>query len=135
MFYKKIVLLLFATSFSSVFAGQKARENPFVPVKIHVAAAPSILPVRHHEKQVLENYPLNQLDYVGRLTQKGRKWGLVKDKFGEVHPVRIGDFIGEKQGKVVAIDARNIALVELIRVPGAYTKRVAFLSMKNAEEA
>lgn len=62
----------------------------------------------------LEAYELERLRLVGSLTISGQTYGLIRAPDGEVHRVRPGDHLGRSHGRVVAITATALQLMELV---------------------
>ena len=67
-----------------------------------------------HPKEKLENYALDSLKMVGTLGAGANMEALVKDPDGAVNRVHIGNYLGQNNGKVTAISAGRIDLLELI---------------------
>ncbi len=67
-----------------------------------------------HPKEKLENYPLDSLKMVGTLGAGGSMEALVKDPDGAVNRVHVGNYLGQNNGKVAAISANRIDLMELV---------------------
>ena len=67
-----------------------------------------------HPKEKLENYPLDALKMVGTVGAGSGIEGLIKDPDGTVNRVHIGNYLGQNNGKIVAISTNRIDLVELI---------------------
>jgi type IV pilus assembly protein PilP len=65
-------------------------------------------------KEYLEQFPLDTLAMVGTLTQNGATYGLVQSQDGLVHRVLPGNYIGQNDGRVVAITQAEIAVEELV---------------------
>jgi type IV pilus assembly protein PilP len=67
-----------------------------------------------HPKERLEDYPLDSLKMVGTLNAGKAMEGLVRDPDGTVNRVHLRNYLGQNNGKVTAIGANRIDLVELI---------------------
>lgn len=67
-----------------------------------------------HPKEKLENYPLDSLKMVGTLGSGGAMEALVKDPDGTVNRVHVRNYLGVNNGKIIAISANRIDLVESI---------------------
>lgn len=71
-------------------------------------------PDADRNREFLEQDPINTYIMVGTLTKEGANWGLVKDRKGMVHAVKIGDYIGQNSGKIVDISENQINLIETV---------------------
>ena len=67
-----------------------------------------------HPKERLEDYPLDALKMVGTVGAGGGIEGLIKDPEGTVSRVHRGNYLGQNNGKIAAINEDHIELVELI---------------------
>ncbi|HYW92511.1 MAG TPA: pilus assembly protein PilP [Gammaproteobacteria bacterium] len=71
-------------------------------------------PDRNRPPQPLEKFPLDALHMVGTIQVAGVTWALVQDSNGTVHRVKKGDYMGQNYGKIVAITASKISLIEKV---------------------
>ena len=67
-----------------------------------------------HPKEKLENFPLDSLKMVGTIGAGAGMFGLIRDPEGTVSRVKIGDYLGQNNGKIKAINESGIDLIELI---------------------
>lgn len=67
---------------------------------------------RVHE--FLEGFPLDSLRMVGTVYQGKELWALVRIPAGAVHRVRVGNYMGKNDGKIIKIEDRRIVLRELV---------------------
>jgi type IV pilus assembly protein PilP len=82
-------------------------------------------------KEYLEQFPLDTLAMVGTLTQNGATYGLVQSQDGLVHRVLPGNYIGQNDGRVVAITQAEIAVEELVPDGiGGFYRRSASIGLK-----
>lgn len=89
-----------------------------------------VAPDTSRNKEVLENYPLDTLRMLGTLRFQDALWGLVKAPDGVVHRVRAGNHMGHNYGKVTAIEAQKLRLVEIVPDGlGGWEEREASLAM------
>lgn len=87
-------------------------------------------PDNRRGRQALEQYPLDSLSLVGTLSGSNRIVALVRSPDGAVHQVKLGDYMGQNYGKVVAIDDQQIRLRELVPDgSGGWQKRPATISL------
>jgi len=87
-------------------------------------------PVKNRSKEYLEQFPLDTLDMVGVLDRKGSIYGLVQTRDGLVHRISVGNYIGQNEGRVVAINDSEIALEEIVADGlGSFYKRPASIGL------
>ena len=113
---------------SSIQYQSKALRSPFevreiTNVKSSVAANP------------LQAYPLDMLRFVGTVTQNGDTVAFITAPDSRIYQIKVGDVIGDRQGKVVTIDADRISLIEQSAEDGpAGMKRVVTLKLKETSQ-
>jgi len=125
----------FETYVSVPYAASNLRD-PFLPfmdiAEPNVASSqPSnIRPPITHKPQPLENYPLDALKYVGLLERQGERWGIIVAPDKLVHHVRVGDYLGQNNGKVTSISETKIELMETVsNGMGGWVERPAAISV------
>ena len=74
--------------------------------------------ILHHPIEALENYPLSTLSYVGMIADSDQRWGLVLTPTGEIVPVKVGHYLGQHFGRVMAITEQALVIQEAITVEG-----------------
>ncbi|MDH5610952.1 MAG: pilus assembly protein PilP [Gammaproteobacteria bacterium] len=111
-------------------------RDPFVAA-IDLAEDPgtvknSLHPETDRPKQQLEVFPLDTLSMVGTLEQNDNSWGLIKDPQNVVHKVKLGDYMGQNEGRVTGITETSIYLVEIVPDGvGGYVERDASIAVGN----
>jgi type IV pilus assembly protein PilP len=85
-------------------------RNPFQPP----LNTKNMQPDTNHVKGPLEAFPLDQLQYVGLISQQQRMWALVNAPNGTVYKITTGDYLGQNYGKVTAVTPTKILIQELI---------------------
>ncbi len=81
-------------------------------------------------RQPLEIFPLDALGMVGTLEKNEQLWGLIKDPQNIVHRVRIGNYMGKSEGRIIDISDTAIYLVEIVPDGiGGYIERDAALAI------
>jgi type IV pilus assembly protein PilP len=65
------------------------------------------------KKFYLEQFDLINLKYVGSIKFKNYFWALILDRDGNVHNLRIGDYLGQNSGKIKEILENKIIIREL----------------------
>lgn len=94
-----------------VFSAARLR-SPFVP---SVRALPlAVRPNRNRPRQYLERFPLDSLALVGTLIVGRHVYALVRDPHGIVHRVTYGNYLGQNDGKIIAIHSNGIVLREIL---------------------
>jgi type IV pilus assembly protein PilP len=90
--------------------------DPFKPRKVTSpvsvgAAQPDV----NRPRQLLENYPLESLTMVGLLERKKLRYAVVRANDNSLHQVKLGDYMGQNFGRVVAITESEIKLKEMVQ--------------------
>ena len=112
------------------YADQTLR-SPFVQ-SAPTAVAGSVRPDVQRNREFLEQFSLDTLTMVGTLKREGRTFGLVQTKDGLVHRVLPGQYLGQSDGKVLAINDSKITLIEIVPDGmGGYMERPAALGLKD----
>lgn len=73
-------------------------------------AAPDLRRVR----TALEGFAMEEIRMVGTLSGQGVHSALVRDPGGQVHAVRVGDYVGRDFGRIEAIGDAGLVLLEAI---------------------
>ncbi len=82
----------------------------------------------------LEQFELDALRMVGTLNDNHQLWGIVLDKEGTVHRVRVGNYMGRNYGKIMSIAEDKIELREIINTgSGGLEERPATLALTEQE--
>ncbi len=105
---------------SFVYAAHQLRA-PFTP---YVQEPPSsdvsarkVMPDPNRPREALEQYPLESLSMKGTLDwakSGGVQQAIVEDPNGQEHFVRVGNYLGKNQGRITAISARALSVVEIV---------------------
>ena len=76
-------------------------------------------PDANRVKESLEEFPLDALIMVGTMTQKGVPWVIVKTTQGTAHLAKIGNYLGQNDGKITQIypEEQRVLLVETVADP------------------
>jgi type IV pilus assembly protein PilP len=109
-------------------------RSPFVPERRAAAAtgpgAGGLRPDSARTREYLEQFPLDTLNMVGTLTKDGQLFGLLQTTDTLVHRVSMGNYVGQNDGKIIAIDDSEIRVVEIIPDGiGGYMERPATISL------
>lgn len=94
-------------------------RDPFKPTVVIVQNKPleaesnGVQPNEHRRKEVLETFKLAELKFVGVL-ERGTRSAMIRDVEGIIHLVQVGNYMGENNGKIIAISDTEIQLKEII---------------------
>jgi type IV pilus assembly protein PilP len=108
-------------------------RSPFMPDTPQVvdqgpAGGPT--PVKNRNKEYLEQFPLDTLSMVGTLERQGKTFGLIQTKDGLVHRVLPGNYLGQNEGRIVAVRDAEIEVEELVANGiGSFFKRTAAIGL------
>jgi type IV pilus assembly protein PilP len=81
-------------------------------------------------RELLEAFPIDSLDMVGTMGEGEAIEALVKDPDGVVHRVRLGNWLGQNFGQVVAINEDSIELEERVQDPiGKWERRETAIAL------
>jgi type IV pilus assembly protein PilP len=83
------------------------------------AAVSGKRPDANRAKEPLEEFPLDALNMVGTMSQKGVPWVIVKTTQGTAHLASIGNYLGQNDGKIIQIfpEEQRVLLVETVADP------------------
>jgi type IV pilus assembly protein PilP len=107
-------------------------RSPFVASlpDARAAEAGGVRPDQSRRREYLESFPLDTLDMVGTLNLGGSLYGLVQTNDKLIHRVTVGNYLGQNDGRIVAITDSDIQLIEIIPDGlGGYTERAASISL------
>jgi type IV pilus assembly protein PilP len=93
-------------------------------------AGSGLRPDSKRPREFLEQFSLDTLRMVGTLKLNGKNYGLVQGKDGLVHRVLPGNYLGQNDGHITAINDSKISLVEIVPDGlGGYLERPASLAL------
>ncbi len=87
---------------------------------------PTCSPPRTHDKQFLENYSLDDLVFVGTL-KRSRMIALIKTPDQGIVRAQVGQYMGRKNGKILAIRETAIVLQEKVYKAGLWEDKKTIL--------
>ena len=97
------------------YAAQHLRDPFSAPQdERQVASGSGPRPDPDRRKEALEAFPLDSLDMVGTLGEGADMVALVMDPGRVIHRVRLGSYMGQNDGRIMAITENRITLVELV---------------------
>lgn len=86
--------------------------------------------IQNRNLEELENYELDSLRMVGTLEDASELWGIIVDRGGTVHRVKVGNYMGRNFGKILSISEEKIDLREIISDgQGGYQERQASMAL------
>ena len=115
-------------------ADVRGMRSPFVPDTPQAAGqqANGVRPDQARIREHLESFSLDTMSMVGTLDMAGTTYGLVQTSDGFIHRVVPGNYLGQNDGRIVAISDSEIELVEIISDGiGGYVEREAAISLSN----
>lgn len=122
-----------------VYSYQSELDDPFrvreflaeevedeLPKIVERCQPPQCVPPEPHAPQLLESYGLNSLQFVG--TFEGQAGvGLIRTPDIGVVPVKVGDYMGRNNGKILTIKSNAVILQEKIRQNGLWENKKSVL--------
>lgn len=111
-------------------------RDPFVPTVTEEPQMPDemfadngIAPDSERRKELLEDYELRELQFVGTL-EKERRWALIRGPDSVIHRVQTGNYMGTNHGRIESITDTEIKLLEIVpEQSGGYSERETILSV------
>lgn len=110
--------------------------DPFKPRKVSSPVTAGLLqPDINRPRQLLENYPLESLTMVGVLERKKIRFGVVRANDNSLHQVKVGNYMGQNFGRVVAVTDSEIKLKELVQdVNSEWVERDTKVQLLDAQQ-
>lgn len=111
------------------------RRDPFKPAEQTTTqplpvADNGIAPDPMRRKEELESFPLDSLRMVGTLDKGGITWALVTTQDGTIYRVRVGNYMGQNNGRITQIAEDRIELAEIVPdSAGGYRERQAVVAL------
>ncbi len=88
------------------------------------------MPDAARSREFLEQFPLDTLRMVGTLQLGETNYGLVQASDGLIHRVIPGNYMGQNDGRITAVNESDIELVEIISDGiGGYLERQAAVGL------
>jgi type IV pilus assembly protein PilP len=114
-------------------ADKEGLRSPFVPDSPQPGqgqAGGGTRPDPDRSREFLEQFPLDTLRMVGTLQQGDTSYGLIQTSDGLIHRVLPGNYMGQNDGRIVAVNESEIQLVEIISDGiGGYLEREAAVGL------
>lgn len=120
-----------------VYKKTEGLRDPFKPVdkieepeEVESEEEPDngIHPDKNRKKEPLEAFSLSGMRMVGTVQMNSQLWGLVRNE-NTIYRVKVGDYLGEHDGKITRIDKDKIELIEIVsdKKPGRFIEQAATL--------
>jgi type IV pilus assembly protein PilP len=120
-------------TFESFVYQDQDKRDPFSPGPTEVASSlngPGPHPDQNRAREPLESFPLDSLKMVGTIGGKDGVEALIKDPQGVIHPVHVGNYLGQNYGHVTNISEDHVALAELVpNGTGGWMERDASIAL------
>ncbi len=118
----------------SYLADTQGYRSPFVPDSPQATAGPGggTRPDTERSREFLEQFPLDTLQMVGTLDISNTTYGLLQARDGLIHRVVPGNYVGQNDGRIIAVTESEIRVVEIISDGiGGYLERQAAISLSD----
>ncbi|MBC3376061.1 pilus assembly protein PilP [Pseudomonas sp. SWRI92] len=90
----------------------------------------NVRPDPNRAKQYLEGFNIEQFEMVGTISNASGSFALLRGA-GGVHRLKVGDYLGRNDGRIVAISATQVDVVEIVPDgEGAWLERPRTIPLK-----
>ncbi|MGN4048817.1 pilus assembly protein PilP [Pseudomonas sp. SM4] len=90
----------------------------------------NVKPDPNRVKQYLEGFNIEQFEMVGTISNVSGSFALLRGA-GGVHRLKVGDYLGRNDGRIVAISATQVEVVEIVPDgEGAWLERPRTIPLK-----
>ncbi len=111
------------------------KRDPFAtPPMSRIAGGTGPRPDMNRQRQALEGFTLDGLSMVGTIGEGGSLSALVLAPDKVTYKVRPGNYLGESDGKVVAVFPDRIAIMELIPNGDGWIERSAEIALTDSKD-
>lgn len=96
----------------------------------------NLFPDFDRTKEYLERFAISTLSMVGTLSREnGDLWALISDEHGDVHRVKIGNYLGQNHGQITNVTELGIQVLEIIPDgDGGWVQRPRAIQIEGLEE-
>ena len=85
-------------------------------------------------REELEDFPLESLKMVGYLSQGKTGYAIIRSPDGKLHRAKVGNYMGQNFGKIVAITDTEVKLKEMVQdSAGDWSERMSTLQLVDQE--
>lgn len=88
--------------------------HAFSSARLRMGMQGANAPDLNRPKEVLENFSLENLSYVGSLSGAGKHTSAYVAADGHVYTVRVGNYLGQNYGRISAIEPGKLVVTELV---------------------
>ncbi|WP_339494823.1 pilus assembly protein PilP [Pseudomonas sp. RA_105y_Pfl2_P56] len=90
----------------------------------------NVKPDPNRVRQYLEGFNIEQFEMVGTISNANRSFALLRGA-GGVHRLKVGDYLGRNDGRIVAISATQVDVIEIVPDgEGAWLERPRTIPLK-----
>ena len=102
------------TKFEAVAYNAEQDRDPFSPRTMQDDAANALRPNANRPKEILEGFALDGLKMVGTIGAGSTMSGLIQAPDNVVYRVRVGEYMGQSDGRVVSVSEDRVQVLEVI---------------------
>lgn len=102
------------TKFEPVAYNAEQDRDPFSPQTMQDDAANALRPNANRTKEILEGFALDGLKMVGTMGAGGNMSALIQAPDNVVYRVRVGECMGQSDGRVVAVSEDRVKVMEVV---------------------
>ncbi|MDA8224470.1 MAG: pilus assembly protein PilP [Betaproteobacteria bacterium] len=108
------------------------QSDPFKPRKLKFNSAEGgIQPDLNRPKELLESFALETLKMVGVIQRNGVNYAVIKTPLNTIYVVKVGNYLGQNFGKIVAITDKEVKLKEIVQDgAGDWSERDSSLNLQ-----
>ena len=110
--------------------------NAFNSSRLRMGMQGANAPDLNRPKEVLENFSLENLRYVGSLSSSGKPTSAYISADNHVYTVKTGNYLGQNYGRISAIEADKLVITELVEdTYGNWTNRRVELPLNTPRQS
>ena len=116
--------------YESYFYAGANQRSPFIPGGARNGGPQGVRPDSKRNREFLEQFSLDTLTMVGTMRLGSGNYGLIKTRDGLVHRVLPGNYLGQNDGRITAVEPTRITVTEIVPDGlGGYMERGASLAL------